>query len=651
MYESTHDARWVHGIDLAREPDFDLGSLRVRPARCEVERDGVSQTLQRRVMQVLVVLAHARGAVVSQNDLVNRCWRGLSVSEDAIYRCIGKLRKLASAYPDAPFAIEAVPGVGYRLTPSTESGGDPSGSGVPPDRHARLRLFGLAAAVGILLLAGIGLWIARSAPGDVHSPIRVSVQPFEALSDSADSRLLARRIPNEIVNQLGDSQVEAVLAGGQAGEANEDNRPPGLIVTGIVHDDARNTSVDVRIEDGQTHDALWAFQFKRESRKASDLPPEIAARISDEANMISFARAASPALTDNSALSALLQVTDMIRDPPEGGWAQMVDRAQELVARYPKFAFGHDVLAVAYAEAAESIDVPERAKAMRDAAWREGNLTLKLDSQDAGAYVVLSDLQPAYDYRAREAILLRGLKLARHPKEPLGGLYSSEGRLLDAVGRLRESLSLKLVARATDQWGAPKTAQLARAYANMGNLSQARDWLQKGVQLWPNHSGIRRVRQYVAGFYEPPSDARAVLGSLDEQAGSDGDNDVWRLYVDAKAAHSRQAADAAVRRIQEAADQGRLPREIAIMMIAGLGQADRAIAEANSAIDHNQVLQAWFLFTPVTRNMREDPAFVGLASRMGLVEYWRQTGKLPDFCTDPERRAECIPQLRAALKR
>ena len=118
MYESTQDAIWVHGIDLAQEADFDLGLLRVRPARCEVEWNGVSQTLQRRVMQVLVALAQARGSVVSQNDLVVRCWRGLSVSDDAIYRCISKLRKLAADYPDAPFAIEAIPGVGYRLTSS-----------------------------------------------------------------------------------------------------------------------------------------------------------------------------------------------------------------------------------------------------------------------------------------------------------------------------------------------------------------------------------------------------------------------------------------------------------------------------------------------------------------------------------------------------
>lgn len=648
MYESTPEATWVHSIDLAQEADFDLGSLRVRPATCEVEHNGVSETLQRRVMQVLVVLAQARGSVVSQNDLVMRCWRGLSVTDDAIVRCISILRKLAAAYPDAPFSIETIPGIGYRLTSSSPVESDASAGPKLNVRRSHFRVVAPAVGLATLILVVAIIWLRHGAAAPAQYPVRVAVQPFETVSNSDDAHSLARRIPNEVVNQLGDSQIEAVLAGEQDGQ-DSNKRAAGLIVTGIVREDATNTSVDVRIEDGASHEALWATQFKRDSRKASDLPLEIAARIADEANIISFARGANPPLTDSSAVSALLQVTDMIRDPPDDSWAQMIDRAQGLVARYPNFAFGHDVLAVAYAEAAGSIDVPDRAKAMRGAAFREANLTLKLDPEDAGAYVILSELPADYDYRASEAILLRGIKFARHPKEPLGGLYSSEGRLLDSVGRLRESLSLKLVAHATDEWGAPKTAQLARAYANMGNLAAARVWLQKGAQLWPNHSGVRRVRQYVAGFYEPPSEALAVFNSLDEQA-PDQSNLIWRVYVNAKAANSKPATNVALRQIREAAEQGKVPREIEIMMIAGLGESKQAIEEANSALDHNQALESWFLFTPVTEKLRQDPGFVSLATRMGLIKYWRETGKLPDFCTNPERRSECSPQLRAALK-
>ena len=155
MYESTQDATWGHSIDLAQEADFDLGSLRVRPARCEVERKGVSQTLQRRVMQVLVALVQARGSVVSQSDLVVRCWHGLSVSDDAIYRCISKLRKLAADYPDAPYAIEAVPGVGYRLTSSAVAEDEPAvESATPHVDHGHFRALVAAAALLVLVLAG-----------------------------------------------------------------------------------------------------------------------------------------------------------------------------------------------------------------------------------------------------------------------------------------------------------------------------------------------------------------------------------------------------------------------------------------------------------------------------------------------------------------
>jgi hypothetical protein len=46
--------------------------------------------------------------------------------------------------------------------------------------------------------------------------------------------------------------------------------------------------------------------------------------------------------------------------------------------------------------------------------------------------------------------------------------------------------------------------------------------------------------------------------------------------------------------------------------------------------------------------MRTDPAFLALATRLGLVQYWRDTGRWPDFCTD--RTDECTPQLWAAIK-
>jgi DNA-binding winged helix-turn-helix (wHTH) protein/tetratricopeptide (TPR) repeat protein/TolB-like protein len=654
MYESTQDAIWVHSIDLAQEADFDLGPLRVRPARCEVEWNGVSQALQRRVMQVLVVLARARGSVVSQVELVNRCWRGLSVSDDAIYRCISKLRKLAADYPDAPYAIEAIPGVGYRLTSSgLVEDGPAARFAALPGRRFRPGALVVGAAFFASVIVGAAFWMFNGEVPDQHS-LRVAVQPFELLGDSGGARSLARRIPNEVVDALGDSQIETILVGEQTdkGATGAAGMSPGLIVTGILRDDGRSTIVDVRIEDGSTRAALWSTEFKRDNREASDLPLEVAARVADVVNMTSFARSANPPLTDDSALTALLQTTDMIRDAHDGAWAPMVESAQGVVAHHPDFAFGHSVLAAAYAEAADSINVPNRAQAMSEAARREANLTLKLDPQDAGAYAVLSGLVPRSDYRDREAILLRGIRFARHPKEPVGALYSYEGVLLESVGRLREALSFQLTAQATDKWGAPKAAKVALIYAKMGKLPEARAWIQKAVQRWPNHSGVRSYRFYIAGLYEQPADGLAMINGINAQNSADDSRTaIWRTFVKARMERSAEASAATIPKIREAADKGQISRETEIIMLAELGDAKEAIKAANLALDHHEQLEPrFFLFTPVTRNIQQDPGFVALAARMGLIKYWRETGTRPDFCTDRAARGECSPQLLAALK-
>lgn len=100
-------------IDLADEPDFDLGALHVAPSTRELFGPDGREVLEPRVMMVLVVLAGHRGHTVSRDRLVETCWDGLVVGDDAINRVIGKLRKVAAA--SGAFEIETITKVGYRL--------------------------------------------------------------------------------------------------------------------------------------------------------------------------------------------------------------------------------------------------------------------------------------------------------------------------------------------------------------------------------------------------------------------------------------------------------------------------------------------------------------------------------------------------------
>jgi TolB-like protein/Flp pilus assembly protein TadD len=124
-------------MQLAHQAAFSLGTLEVRPPTREVVSPLGREVLQPRVMQVLVTLANARGAVVSRDDLIGACWNGRVVGEDAITLVMMKLRKLAERSAGA-FAVETIRGVGYRL--ATEMAPTAVRLPDPPAGKARPRL-------------------------------------------------------------------------------------------------------------------------------------------------------------------------------------------------------------------------------------------------------------------------------------------------------------------------------------------------------------------------------------------------------------------------------------------------------------------------------------------------------------------------------
>jgi adenylate cyclase len=118
----------ISRIRLAGEPPLSLGDLRIEPKlRRLVHRDGREELIEPRVMQVLVALAKADGGVVSRDALLESCWDGAVVGEDAIERVVGRIRRLAERF--GAFRLETVTKVGYRLlrrpaSPSAAAGAD-----------------------------------------------------------------------------------------------------------------------------------------------------------------------------------------------------------------------------------------------------------------------------------------------------------------------------------------------------------------------------------------------------------------------------------------------------------------------------------------------------------------------------------------------
>ncbi|MFM5950717.1 MAG: winged helix-turn-helix domain-containing tetratricopeptide repeat protein [Novosphingobium sp.] len=106
--------RLLDPVDLTAEPEFAIGGMVAEPAiQLLTYANGETETLEPRVMEVLIALHRARSRVMSRADLTQACWRGNVVGEDAIQRVIQRLRKVADKAED--FRIETITRGGYRL--------------------------------------------------------------------------------------------------------------------------------------------------------------------------------------------------------------------------------------------------------------------------------------------------------------------------------------------------------------------------------------------------------------------------------------------------------------------------------------------------------------------------------------------------------
>jgi hypothetical protein len=49
----------------------------------------------------------------------------------------------------------------------------------------------------------------------------------------------------------------------------------------------------------------------------------------------------------------------------------------------------------------------------------------------------------------------------------------------------------------------------------------------------------------------------------------------------------------------------------------------------------------YLFFRPGLAALRQDPRFMAVANRIGLVRFWRSSNKWPNFCSDPQLPYDC----------
>ncbi len=156
-------------IDLAKVEPFHLGVLEILPLTRQVRCGDRSVTLEPRVMLVLVALAQAKGDVLTRDELIDLCWNGVIVGENAIQRAISRIRELAVSLGGGSIELETITKVGYRMhvrgAVSVEPAAPPAPPAEAPAPAPSRRLF-LAGAALIAVTGGAGAWWWNRAPAE-----------------------------------------------------------------------------------------------------------------------------------------------------------------------------------------------------------------------------------------------------------------------------------------------------------------------------------------------------------------------------------------------------------------------------------------------------------------------------------------------------
>ena len=499
-------ARIPRPIDLAHTPAFKIGEVQVLPPTREVVGAGRSEILEPLVMQVLVALHSARGATLSRDDLIDACWGGRAVTDDALNRVLSRLRALARSF--GGFKVETITKVGYRLIEAdgTSRVGSP-GSG---QRRQVILAGGAIAGLGLLAFAG---W-----------------------------RTARPLLPSEQAELLYQKGINAL----QRNDALETQDP-------------------------------------------------------------------------GSTLEAIALLTDA-------------------TAAAPQSAPAWGSLAMAYAVRKRTVELSERIglDARSRAAARRA---LAIDPGEGRALGAIRMLDPVYRNWARVEQANR--EAIRRSHLPILLFIMSD--MLGSVGRWQEALSFSKQLDRTKFLIPGAERKLVVDLWATGDLQGADSTLDAAVRRWPQNPFIWRTQIAYLMFSGRPKDVLTLLRNP-----TDFPPELTREYfeavqITAEALAGQRAPGDAIRHDLKYLESNPTSVFPVAQAAAALGDQSTAIDNFNGYYfgegrwaglapkggDEDRLTNA--LFHPIMRRVWPTPEFARLVERIGLEDYWRTSGKVPDY--------------------
>ena len=629
------------------EPPLRFRDFELHPAQFELRRAGHRVRLERKPLELLILLVEKRGELVSREEIIQRVWgkEFFFDAERGINNAIRKIRSALNDHSDEPRFVETVLGKGYRfIAPVNSSRTEAQSSSAESTKEPNSVLRRPWALPGKLWLAGTSLLVAvlaillilnlnrvRQRFLASSSSVRIqslAVLPLENLSGDPAQEYFADGMTDALITDLAQigalrvtSRTSVMRYKGSRKSLPEIARE--LSVDGIVEGTIMRSGDHVRITSqlifAPADQHLWARSYERDLSNVLTLQGEVAGAIAEEVRVIvtpeERARLTVRSTVNPEAYEANLKGRYFWNKRTTEGSLKAMEYFQQAVDKDQAYAPSYVGLADTYAHLANwGLLAPREAMPKAKAAALKA---VELDDRLAEAHVSLGMVRFVYewDWSAAGKDFERALVL--NPASPAAHLWYS--KYLMMVQRSDEALTEAKRAVGLDPVSPDVNHQVAWLLNAVGRYDEAIEWerrtLDMDASFPPAYSVLASAYEGKGMHAEAVVEAKRLLALSPDTTDALGS----LAYIHARTGKRSQA-------LRELAELEGLSKHKYVPSIDfatvyfGLGDKAQAFRSLEQACEERSGYLPWITVNARWAPLRSDPQYSDLLRCIGQPE-------------------------------
>jgi len=630
---------------------FLFDDIRVDPATFRAFKADQVISLEPKTLKLLLFLIENRGRLIEKDEILDSIWSGTHVTENALTREIGKLRKSLGDDPKAPKYIETVHTRGYRfIAELAEANGSeapvspkvetveaetrPENLSAPapvlattplalkatPARRThpyRVIATVVAIAIGLGVISGIVIWKRRSAtssPPPLAPLNSVAVLPFK--TSVPGEEYLGFEIADAMVNRLRNSTKLSVSPITDALRyENQDPRAVGslmkvdYVLSGEIDRTRQRMSINlIRVRDGvdllaESYDEKFDDIFKLEDSLGAKVLNSLMVTLDHEATQGPQRR-----YTENQkAYETFLKAHFYMNKFNPEGINKSIECFQQAIALDPKYAMAYAGLSDVYMRLDRAGKAPAEYLPKSRAAVMKA---LELDETVAYAHSMLGRIAFRYDWDFPRAEREYARARELNPKL-VHGWYGSYLLVMNRVAE-GEAESQKFEEFLPFVGG----TGMAQHFYFTGQYDRALDAINRKLETRPDAPGLH---EWLGLVYEQKGRTGEAIEEFQKaislSEGIDGLGSLGHAYA---VSGKLGDAESALRKLDELTKHKYVSPFQKAVVYAGLGKKDEALKFLEKAYSERSLSPVSLRWDPRLNELRGDARFQEFIRRTGL---------------------------------